>query len=336
MRESLRLNPAQPSALATLSACHYNRQRWAEALSAAEAGLAYDPNDSDCLRLRSISLAKLGRRDEAREVSRHALAEHPENALLWSIRGWQLLRARDHRGALDAFRASLRLDPQYESAREGIVTSLKAQYRVYRWLFSYYVWMAAWSPRTQASLIVAQMVAVIVIAITSVNVRALQPFSGVLIAACIALVLLSWIADPLFYLFLRLNRFGRLALDRNAIAESNWVAGCLLVALAALVTWPLTGNDASPVVAFFAVMLIVPISVTFMANGPRRFKLGLVTAGLAALGIGYAYTAFAGNLPPRLRPGRGLADQIVGFAWLAYLYMMIFVPAVLSRSTRRV
>ncbi len=336
VRESLRLNPVQPSALATLSACHYNRQCWVAALLAAEKGLSFDPNDSDCLRLRSISLAKLGRRDEAREVSRHALAEHPENSLLWSIRGWQLLRAKDFRGALEAFRESLRLEPQYEGAREGIVTSLKAQYRVYRWLFSYYVWLASRDAGIQVAIIIGQLISVPVIASLAHQVRVLRPYSDWLFVIGLLLVFLSWIADPLFQLCMRLSRFGRLVLSRDEIIESNWVAGCLLVSAAALVIWPFAGSDASLEIAYFASTLIVPICLTFMATGARRVKFAIMTAAIALAEIGCVYALIDGVLPEQLQLSRAIEEKLVVLTGFANIGLIFLVPIVLSRSTRRV
>src|SRR4051812_22930037 len=47
--------------------------------------------------------------------------------------------------------------------------------------------------------------------------------------ALLGFALLTWVADPLFNLLLRLNRFGRLALSRPQVVASNWLGGWLVL-----------------------------------------------------------------------------------------------------------
>ena len=49
-----------------------------------------------------------------------------------------------------------------------------------------------------------------------------------------AAILLTWTADPLFNLLLRMNRFGRLALSDEQRAASTWFGATVFLALASL------------------------------------------------------------------------------------------------------
>ncbi len=303
-QESLALDPEQAAVLVILASCYGNRRQWAEMLTAAEAGLACEADHSDCLRLRSVAPARLGRGAEARATSTRAIAEHPEDADLWEVRGWQLLEDRQPRAALEAFREALRLEPDNAGAREGIVTALKARHLVYRWLLTYFMWSASLSPKAQGMLLLGQFIFVRMARSMEANVPALKVVIGVLLIAFSLFVLMTWIADPLLNLLLRLNRFGRLALDRDKIVESNWVGACVLAAIVAIVSWPLTWNAAALVMAGVAVLLLIPLKVTFVyPRGPLRIAMGLLTATLATAATGSVIVLGIYGVPERGEPG---------------------------------
>jgi len=53
--------------------------------------------------------------------------------------------------------------------------------------------------------------------------RLLLPLTGLYLI----FLLMSWIAKPLFNLFLRLDKFGRLVLSEDEITASNWLGLCI-------------------------------------------------------------------------------------------------------------
>ena len=89
----------------------------------------------------------------------------------------------------------------------------------------------------------------------------------------VAFALLTWTADPLFNLLLRLNRFGRLVLTREQIVSTNWIGSCILVALLALAAF-LLSDFSAPFLLAAAVFgfLVLPLAGTFKcAEGwPRK------------------------------------------------------------------
>ena len=109
--------------------------------TAAERGLAIDPEHNVCTNLRAMALVQLGRKDEAAETLGSALANDPENALTHANQGWALLHQGDHQRALEHFREALRIDPELEWAQAGIVEALKAQYLIYRLMLRFFLWM---------------------------------------------------------------------------------------------------------------------------------------------------------------------------------------------------
>jgi hypothetical protein len=106
---------------------------------------------------------------------------------------------------------------------------------------------------------------------------------------------MTWIADPLFNLVLRLNRFGRLALSDEQTMASNWVGGCLLGALLAGLAWLITGHSAALLAALLFGALVLPVAATFhcQSGGPRiimsLYTSALAAAGFAGLGLTLAW-----------------------------------------------
>ena len=89
-----------------------------------------------------MALVQLGRKDEADHTLGSALANDPENALTHANQGWAFLHRGDHERALEHFREALRIDPELDWARIGIVEALKARYLIYRFMLRFFLWMS--------------------------------------------------------------------------------------------------------------------------------------------------------------------------------------------------
>ncbi len=149
VQEAIRLNPADPDCWAMLAAIRFDQRRWAEALAAAEQGLASEAEHRGCNNLRAMALVKLGRRGEAGQTIEAILAHHPEDALTHANQGWHRLESGSGTRALEHFREALRLDPELEWARQGLVEAIKSRYPVYSLMLRYFLWMGRLSVRTQ-------------------------------------------------------------------------------------------------------------------------------------------------------------------------------------------
>ena len=285
INEAIRLNPEQPDYLSRLAAIEFERRRWQAALSAAERALQLDPQHVTANNLRAMALVQLGRRDEAGQTIAAALARDPDNALTHANQGWALLHAGQAEPALEHFREALRLDPTLDWAREGVVEALKARHRLYGLLLRYFLWMSRLSPRAQWGVIIG---AVVVTRLLPV----IAPFY-------IAFAVLTWVADPLFNLLLRLDKFGRLALSAEQVRTSNWVGGCLLVALVTLVAGVATRNQGVMFGALAVAALALPIAATFRARRgwPRRAMAVYTTLVAAVVALGLAVAVLATGRP---------------------------------------
>ena len=98
--------------------------RPAEALAAAEAAAALEPNDISIQMTIIESLRDLRRLDEARDRARQLTIRHPRNADVSNALGWVLLRTRDNRAALEVFEAALVTEPRHAGLLSGRAETL--------------------------------------------------------------------------------------------------------------------------------------------------------------------------------------------------------------------
>ena len=297
--QAIRLDPLDPDYLWLLSAIRLEQRRWPEALAAAEEGLKADPEHAGCTNLRAMALVKLGRRDEAGATIEAALARDPDNAVTHANQGWALLHRGEARKALEHFREALRIDPELEWARAGIVEALKAHNVLYRWLLMYFLWMARLSGRAQWGIILGGYVAYRLLLGAARNNPAAAPYLWPIVGAYVAFVLMTWLADPLFNLALRLNRFGRLALSRTQVMSANVVGLLILGALLSAGAWLLSGDERLGVLALVLGAMTLPASGAFHTpiGWPRWVMsltaVGLGLFGLAAVGVQYLVADYA-------------------------------------------
>lgn len=287
VNEAIRLEPEDSDQYALLANLHLRESRWREALRAAEQGLQFDPEHVGCTNLRAIALVKLGRKAEAGRTIDTALAKNPDNALTHANQGWTLLEQSQPKQAAEHFREALRLDPQNDWARRGIIEALKAQNFIYALMLKYFLWMAKFSRRGQVGILLAAYFGNrILVAVAQAN-PGLAPSIWPLRILYLAFALMTWLAYPLFNLLLRLNRFGRLVLSRDQTVATNWFGLCLLLALLGLAGCGLRGFD-SPwlIMALVFGLLLLPVSAVFKCSaGWPRQAMAALTIVVALLGL---------------------------------------------------
>jgi len=295
--EAIRLDPEDADFHASRAAIAHQMQDWQAALAAADEGLKCDPEHIDCINLRAASLVKLGRRDEAGQSLAAALAKSPDDATTHANQGWALLHAGMPKEAMLHFREALRLEPESEWARAGIVESLKARNILYRLLLQYFLWMQRFQRGSQLVILIGAFVVYRVVLSLAENNPNLAPFLWPLLVAYIAFALMTWLAYPLFNLLLRLNRFGRLALSREAVVASNWLGATLLAAIALLLVWIVGGWEVGMIGALWFGLLSLPVAGIFsVPEGWPRQAMAAGT-GILAAGAVLVLGCLAANVP---------------------------------------
>jgi tetratricopeptide (TPR) repeat protein len=215
-----------------------------------------------------------------------ALARNPGNSLTHANQGWTLLEQGDPKKALEHFREALRLDPTNDWARQGIVEALKARNLIYAVMLKYFLWMAKLSPNVQWGIIVGGFLGNRLLGGLANANPDLAPWVLPVRIVYVVFAVMTWIADPLFNLLLRLNRFGRLVLDREQTVASNFVGACILLALLSLGGCVVFGFDGGWLAgALVYGLLVIPLSGTFRCSvGWPRQAMAAYAGAMALVG----------------------------------------------------
>ena len=332
IEEAIRLDPEEPDYRFLLGAIHFDERRFEDALRAADAGLAIDAEHDGCTNLRVMALVKRGRTGEAIDVTEAALARDPESTATHANRGWTLLEQSRANEALGHFREALRLDPENEWARAGIVEALKARNPVYAVMLRYFLWMSKLSTRAQWGVIIGGYFANRILTQAARSNPDLAPWLLPFRVIYVVFVILTWTAEPLFNLLLRLNSFGRLALSREQVVDSNWIGSIMLLALLSLGACLVWGFDGPFLVAAIVFgLLIIPLAGTLKVRASSRGPMWRYTGAVAALGLAALVTALVSGS----NGGEGSGGAFLGLFFLGVVAAPWVANYMIMRRTRR-
>jgi tetratricopeptide (TPR) repeat protein len=337
VKEAIRLEPEDADYRALEAQIHINLGQWQPALEAAETGLQFEPDHVACTNLRALALVKVGRKAEAGATLDTALARNPDNTTSHANRGWSYLEQSDPRKALEHFQEALRLDPENEWARAGLVEALKARYVIYSWMLKWFLWMAKLSPQAQWGIVIGGYFLSRVLSSVAQSNPALAPWLLPLRILYLVFALLTWTASPLFNLLLRLNRYGRFALSDDQRVASNWFGGCLLLAVISL-GLGLAGvlKGAFLIAALVFGLLLIPVAAVFRcARGWPRLTMAVLTAGIAGVGllsVTLDILGASGGAPPEYQQG---AIGLLGFFGLSIFASQFIANILVTRQPTR-
>jgi Flp pilus assembly protein TadD len=314
-REACRLEPGDADHWGTLAFVELRLKQHNEALGSADRGLAVDPENLRCLNMRTEALARLGRKEEADATIHRSLGLDPENPYTHSNTGWAVLRRGEHQRALEHFREALRRDPTNAHAKSGMVEALKARYWIYRIFLRYQFWVSNLKGNAQWMLILGLYFGNRLLRALADSVPALAPFIWPLLIAYLLFALSTWVMTPLSNLLLRLNRFGRYALDRAETITSTFTGialGLAAIGGTAFLLWRAPWGVA---LGLYGLAMMIPLATMLGARRKGRKILVGMAVVLAVIGaLGVALT---------LRTGDALNTGMSAFLLGAFAYQWL-------------
>ena len=307
-REAVRLDPEDADYYALLASVRFQQQHWADALRYADAGLALDAGNIPCANLRGMALVRLNRKEDAAATIQGTLARDPENAAAHANQGWALLHRSRPQEALEHFQEALRLKPDMEWARQGVLEALRARNPVYRVILNYFLWMARLGQKARYGVLIGLYILPRLLNAYAAGHPALVPAAEVFFGLYLLFAFLTWTARPLFNVLLRVDKIGRYALSRRQMIASNWVGSSFLLLLLT-VSCALLLRQKDAVYGFGTgyAFLTVFTAAAFSGStvGIRRL-LGSLTALLGACAVAltvyaaFSYTLWLGALAAAL------------------------------------
>lgn len=115
---------------------------WAEAEAAVRRALEIDPDSSIAHNLLSVVLRQQNRREEDADQIRRMLERNPDDADTHANAGWNAIHSGDRAAAQKHFLEALRLEPENETARSGLLEAYRSRMPPYRLYLRYCLFMS--------------------------------------------------------------------------------------------------------------------------------------------------------------------------------------------------
>lgn len=316
-RQALALDPYSGFAFTALAQAHAELAEWKEAEAASRQALALDADNS----LAANQLAQALRlQNKLAETEAHIggmLARDPEDPFTHANAGWAALQQGKHKAACGHFLEALRLNPDFEHAREGLLSSFRARSPIYRGYLQYTFWMQRLVPKARWAVIIGLYLALNFsrrIFATS------HPLVGIGIALVYFLfVLWVWVAKGVGNFILLFDSFARCALRRNEKIEALFVGGGLIGGILLFATGFAINSIAPIVLGTALVAAAFPFSLTF-TNSSRKGSVlfGAIGAGMLAVSFLYAIQVLFPAVPKELASQAFFGGLIacLGCTWL--------------------
>ncbi|MGC3970264.1 MAG: tetratricopeptide repeat protein [Pirellulales bacterium] len=278
-QNAVRLDPQDADYFWLRGYVHAEMRRYDEAAADALQGLALDAEHRGCLKLHAESLRRLGRLPEARSIAEQLLKNAPDDAKSHALMGRVALASQNAEAASTHFRQALRLNPNDDEARRGLMEALQAKNSVVSRLLKL---------RTQleASLSRSGVVALKLQAggLTEGQKRKLErqqlasPLEG---QAVWATGLISFVAVPICNFFFQFNSSGRLLLSVRERVYATCTTFYMVWLIALLAASAVTRSGSYLGGLLFAVVLFPSVAMTCFCNRSQVVWSALIlSAGL--------------------------------------------------------
>jgi hypothetical protein len=246
----------------------------------------------------------------------YALDRAPEDAFSHANQGWNYLHQNRPHQAQEHFREALRLEPNLDYAREGMLEALKARNPIYRVMLAYFLWLGRQSMRFQWVFIIGIFFGGRLARSLSQSQPGMNWLWWPLLGLFYAFVYLSWTAQPMFNLLLRFDRFGRHVLSDDQRKGANWFGATFALAVGSLIWWFVADSEVALIGAIVSAILSMCVAATFGRTGRDRRILASCTAALAVVAIGAMFLTVSNNTTGHLFT-TSFALGFVGFQLVA-------------------
>ena len=280
---ALGLDPHHSGAFTAEAQAHLQMEQWLLAEQSARQALALDADNSAAANQLAQALRLQNKLAENAAHLAGLLARDPENPFTHSNAGWAALQRGSCLEAETHFREALRLDPDFEPAREGLLTSFRARSPVFRAYLRYCFFMQRLSRGSRWAVVLGLYF--------GVKVARYIPGGIALVALYMLFVLWVWVAKPIGNFFLLFDSFARYALRENEKREAAAVGTALGLGFTALIAGLSLSSEGALLAGMGLIAASFPLSMTF-TNGsrPGSWLFGTLAA-LTLLGVALALLA---------------------------------------------
>ena len=261
IREAVRIAPNDPDHHALAALIRGNVESAKDALPSADEAIRLDPSSAFAFYVRSQLLLTMRRLPEAEAAARSALERDPEDDENHAAAGWNALQAGKYQEAQTHFREAMRLNPENEFARDGLIEAFRARSTLYRIYLRWTLWMQGKGDAFQWGVIIGLYVFVKFTRVLFSGPFA--PIAALLIGLYFLFVLWVHVAKAVGNFMLLWDPFARLALRRTEKIEAWIVGGSVVGAITFGTLGALTGIIPLLFLAGTLLAAAIPFSHTF-------------------------------------------------------------------------
>ena len=293
-------DPDLPMAWIAKAGALGDKNEWAKAEEAARKALELDPDETTAANLLTLYLRMQGKLDASSENIEDLLSEDAEDPFTHANAGWVALQQGDYAKAEKHCLESLRIDPENEYARSGLLEAYKARSLFYRLYLKWVFFIQKFADKGQWIITIGIYIAYRVLrgAMNSIH-----PVLGAILGILFLIFVFgSWIASGLGHFIILKDRIARLTLKPAEKRDAWAVGGAFCLGLVIVIV----GLTLAPIMVAAAggVLMIssIPASRIFLNGalaGQVIFSLitlscyGLAVATAATNEISYAWAAVA-------------------------------------------
>jgi len=309
--QAIELNPYNSDFFGQKAYILLNEKQYKAALDFVNQGLEINPKNTFCLNIRATALTKLKRKVAAQSTIENLLQDNPENAYSHANVGWSHLERNDTKTALKHFKEALKLDPNSEFAKSGMLTAMKAKNKIYNLYLRYAFWMTNQSSRNQWIFIIGIYLAYR-FGVTALSASGLSVLAIPLIILYLLFALGSWIMDPLSNMILMFDSFGKYLLDKKDKLSGQLMFGLLSSALILFSIYLITKADNFILISIASLAAILPLTRGALTHSKKskyiNFAYGVIIIVIAIIGpiIGYPFSSVL----------LGVIGLFIAYTWL--------------------
>ena len=311
----------EPLPHAAMAEIYAGMHEWAKAEVSAREALARDSEHMLAQNVLSQALLMQDKVSENDEELKQRLASDPENPYTHVNAGRAALVKNDLSCAEQHFYEALRLDPNLEEARKGLIDAFRTRSPIYRRFLKFSMLIAKWNRRRTLFFVIA---ALLTYQLLVHSFALVSPWMGGAIA-CLYLLFVFWsfLGRALGTLIVLADRSARNALTAAEVREGVFGGGCFVVGLIVFGVGVLFGKVEMSVIGVALASCALPLSVMFSNRHPMRMRL---YPWIASLAIGAFAFLVAAVVAPAVFPTGwipialvALGFCVVATTWLANL-----------------
>lgn len=308
--KAVELDPDLSLAFSVRGHAHLRLRKYAEAEADARQALSLDTTDTMATQVLSVALMQQRKDADVDSLVNWQLQENPEDDHPHVAAGYRALQQGRHREASSHFGEALRIDPENEMARHGLIESMRSRNFIYRWYYQFASFMQRFGEGKGTAIMIGGYV---VYRVVLGSIKDTQPaLAGILIGTWLTFALWTFLARGLGSLLMLTDRFARLAMKPKEKWEGIVVGGMILIALALLVITIAYQSGMAGYFALLTVITAVPCATAFS----NQHHLGRWLFGGAAVVALVCLVLHALPLVPGAEDLGFLPDETGGIALL--------------------